>query len=88
MSKSSDNVRTNYSVDNLGLQEVGPGTMAKLLIDNLEANPNKAVMLIGEPGIGKTAIINQMEATKMFEVLSIRLVNEDEGTMNGYADPN
>ncbi len=85
---NKNNERPNYSTDNLGLTEIGPGTMGNLLVENLEALPNKAIMLIGEPGIGKTAIINQMEKSGDYHVLSIRLVNEDEGTMNGYADPN
>ena len=44
-------------------------------------------MLIGEPGIGKTMIINNLQDTGKYHVLTIRLVNEDEGTMIGYADP-
>jgi len=82
-----ENTRGNYAVDRLGIAELGPGSMGALLLDHLEATPDKPLMMIGEPGIGKTAITNQLEESGKFHLLTIRLVNEDEGTMNGYADP-
>lgn len=79
--------RSNYSTERLQLKEMGPRSMASILISHMEAIPNKAIMLIGEPGIGKTAIVDQLQNTGKFHVFTSRLANEDEGTMIGYADP-
>lgn len=91
MSKSNSVARENYSVDKLGLTELGPSAMGTALAQHIRYSPNKPIMMIGEPGIGKTAVTNQLELvlkeTESCTLLTIRLVNEDEGTMNGYADP-
>jgi hypothetical protein len=87
MGNTSESTRPNYAVDRLGMIEMGPMSMANILIDHLEDTPKKPIMMIGEPGIGKTAVTYQLENSNKYHVLTIRLVNEDEGTMNGYADP-
>ena len=88
MSKKEESTRSNYATDRLNLSEVGPGRMSKILLTHMDVMPDKAIMMIGEPGIGKTMITNKLEKTGRHHVLTIRLVNEDEGTMIGYADPN
>lgn len=87
MANKNESNRPVYAIERLGLSEIGPMAMANLLSDHLEATPKKPIMMIGEPGIGKTAVTYQLENSNKYHVLTIRLVNEDEGTMNGYADP-
>lgn len=82
-----NNNRSNYAVDKLQLTEVGPSSMSSIIEQHIHAIPHKAIMMIGEPGIGKTVIVNDMQSSGKYHVLTIRLVNEDEGTMIGYADP-
>lgn len=85
--RNQTNDRANYSVDKLHLTEVGPSSISTLIKHHIKAIPNKAIIMIGEPGIGKTVVVNDLQETGDFQVLTIRLVNEDEGTMIGYADP-